>query len=143
MDKTKALIAATSTIAILSGGALFLTDTKALEYVEVSKEVITEDAPVWQFTFQNDKTGELVTQDVTKEEYDAWLQGSMTVKDYQKPQLDGHTWVSAEGEKRVVSTMPRTLKKGEYVKLTEDSPTTTAVYKSFDGTKDEITFVKP
>lgn len=143
MDSTKALIAAAGTLAILGGGSLLLGETAPLEYVEVSKEVITEDAPVWQFTFQNDKTGELTTQEVTKEEYDAWLQGSMTIKDYPQPQLEGHTWIEATGEKRSLFTTQRTLQKGEYVKLIEETATTTAVYKYNDGTKEELTSIKP
>ena len=112
-------------------------------YFEVPKEQVIPLPTTWEHTFVNNTTGEELVMEVTQAEYDAWLQETMTVPNTPPPYLEGYTWKKAVGAKSNYTVSPSVLSKGEYITLTEDTATTTASYKVYDGTKETITTTKP
>lgn len=108
-------------------------------FTEVPKETAVYLVPTYEYTFINDKTGEEIIQQVTQEEYETWLHGSMTVPNYPKPALKGATFVKAVGGKENKIVSEPILTDKEYIVLQEQSATNTAVYKTAQG----VTTIKP
>jgi hypothetical protein len=114
-----------------------------LTYTEVPKEIVTEQPPVWEFSFKKNDTGQVYTMQVDQATYDAWFTKAMTIINNPPPALQGYTFLGSQGGVVRVSTSSPTLRRGEYYTLTPESATTSAVYVVNDGKNIFSTTTRP
>ena len=136
----KKKLMALGVIGVVLGG-IVVSDEADLK--EVPKEAITYTQPASFHEFRNNETGEITAFQISPEEYNVWITKSMTIPNYPQPYLEGYTWVKTDGNKIDSIVTPTILKEGEYLKLTEDTATTTATYKVNEKGNIRIVSEKP